>query len=78
MIDGLFGEAMLPVTELAGVPNAIHSTRLRAIQAQPLSLPLGRHSRQLPAWPLKKEEGWIKWNGTTGSPSLVHPTMAGF
>jgi len=27
MVDGLFGEAMLPVTDLADLPNAVHSTR---------------------------------------------------
>jgi endoglucanase len=54
MIDGLFGEAMLPVQELAGVPNATHSTRGYAPFALSHYLaPWAGTPRTLPTWPLK-------------------------
>ena len=52
LIDGLFGEAMLPVHALTDVTNTVHSTRGYA----PFSLshylaPWAGTPRQLPAWP---------------------------
>jgi endoglucanase len=44
MIDGMFGETMLPVPELAEMENAIHSTRgVRAVQPHSLPCPVGGH-----------------------------------
>jgi endoglucanase len=65
MIDGLFGEAMLPVTELAGVPNAIHSTRGYApFKLSHYLAPWAGTPRQLPTWPLKNDEGSqeVEWD----------------
>jgi endoglucanase len=54
MIDGMFGETMLPVPELADIPNAIQSTRGYA----PFSLthylaPWAGTPKDPPAWPTK-------------------------
>ena len=57
MIDGLFGEAMLPVPELADVPNAIHSTRGYAPFALSHYLaPWAGTPREVPAWPFLNHE----------------------
>jgi endoglucanase len=57
MVDGMFGEMMLPVPELADVENAIHSTRGYA----PFSLthylaPWAGTPKSLPTWPTKSGE----------------------
>jgi endoglucanase len=55
MVDGLFGEAMLPVTDLADLPNAVHSTRGYApFKLSHYLAPWAGTPRQMPTWPLLK------------------------
>jgi endoglucanase len=54
VVDGMFGETMLPVPELARVPNTVHSTRGYV----PFSLthylaPWAGTPRELPTWPTR-------------------------
>ena len=54
IVDGMFGESMLPVPELADVPNAMHATRGYA----PFSLthylaPWAGTPKEMPTWPTK-------------------------
>jgi endoglucanase len=59
MIDGLFGEAMLPVDELASLPNATHSTRGYApFKLSHYLAPWAGTPDEIPTWPLKNNE----WN----------------
>jgi hypothetical protein len=53
MMDGLFGEAFLPVNALASIPNAVHATRLLAIRPHALYGVLASTPRQMPAWPMR-------------------------
>jgi endoglucanase len=62
MIDGMFGETMLPVPELADIPNAVHATRGYA----PFSLthylaPWAGTPKELPTWPTKNG-GLVVWD----------------
>lgn len=57
IVDGMFGETMFPVPQLAGLPNAMHSTRGYA----PFSLthylaPWAGTPREPPTWPTKVGE----------------------
>ena len=62
MIDGLFGEAMLPVQELAGVSNAIHSTRGYApFKLSHYLAPWAGIPQQAPTWPLEAN-GLVEWD----------------
>jgi endoglucanase len=73
MIDGLFGEAMLPATELADVPNAVHSTRGYApFKLSHYLAPWAGTPRQMPTWPLMKE-GKVEWDKQVLDRWCVHP-----
>jgi len=62
MVDGLFGEAMLPVNELANLPGAIHSTRGYApFKLSHYLAPWAGTPRELPEWPLKAK-GVVEWD----------------
>lgn len=70
VIDGLFGEAMLPVEELLDVPNATHSTRGYAPFALSHYLaPWAGTPRTLPTWPLASGE----WNAAVLNRWCVEP-----
>ena len=62
VVDGLFGEAMLPVTELAHLSNAVHSTRGYApFKLSHYLAPWAGTPRQLPTWPLLTK-GTVEWD----------------
>jgi len=62
MIDGLFGEAFLPVMGLADIPNAVHATRGYAPFALTHYLaPWAGTPRQMPTWPMRVSET-VEWN----------------
>jgi endoglucanase len=62
MIDGLFGEAMLPVPELATISNAIHSTRGYApFKLSHYLAPWAGIPKKLPVWPWTND-GVVEWD----------------
>jgi endoglucanase len=62
MIDGLFGEAMLPVVELATLPHAVHSTRGYApFKLSHYLAPWAGKPTKLPTWPLL-DGIRVEWN----------------
>jgi len=62
MIDGLFGEAFLPLIGLADIPNAVHATRGYAPFALTHYLaPWAGTPRQMPTWPMRISET-VVWN----------------
>ena len=62
VIDGLFGEAILPVKELAGVPNSVQATRGYAPFALSHYLaPWAGTPRQVPTWPMRVSDT-VEWN----------------
>lgn len=73
MIDGLFGEAILPVPALRGVTQAVHSTRGYA----PFKLthhlaPWAGTPQEPPAWPLLKE-GRVEWDPQVFDQYCIQP-----
>jgi endoglucanase len=64
VVDGLFGEAMRPATELGDLPNAVHANRGYAPFALSHYLaPWAGTPRQLPAWPMRTDAAL--WNAET-------------
>ena len=62
VIDGLFGEAILPVKPLAALPNSVQSTRGYAPFALSHYLaPWAGTPRQLPSWPMRVSKT-VEWN----------------
>jgi endoglucanase len=62
LIDGLFGEATLPVLELTDLPNTIHSARGYAPFALSHYLaPWAGSPSQLPSWPMRISKD-VEWN----------------
>lgn len=62
LIDGLFGEAILPLNGLADIPNAVHATRGYAPFALTHYLaPWAGTPRQMPTWPMRISET-VEWN----------------
>jgi endoglucanase len=62
LIDGLFGEATLPVIELTGLQNTIHSARGYAPFALSHYLaPWAGSPSQLPTWPMRISKD-VEWN----------------
>ena len=62
VIDGLFGEAILPVDDLAGLPHCLHSTRGYApFKLTHYLAPWAGKPSELPTWPLVSN-GVQEWN----------------
>ena len=62
MIDGLFGEAMLPVAELSDISKCVHSTRGYApFKLSHYLASWAGTPRDLPEWPLKNK-GVVEWD----------------
>ena len=76
MVDGLFGEAMAPVPELADLSNAVHSTRGYApFKLSHYLAPWAGTPTELPTWPLENQ-GVVEWDKQS-SAHLVRGAVAG-